>query len=80
MLRDHAEGLAVAEDSANRCCLEAVPGPATLAAWGGKARRPAIGVAWAAWGARREERLSSAGPSFFFWSRVDSGAPRSTSW
>ena len=46
MLRDHAEGLTVAEDSANRFCLEAVPGLATLAAWGGKARRPAIPVAW----------------------------------
>lgn len=46
ILRAHAAGLTVVEDSAERFCLEATPGPATLASWGGKARRPTLPVAW----------------------------------
>jgi hypothetical protein len=33
-------------DAADRFCLVAAPGPATLEAWGGKARRATIAVAW----------------------------------
>ena len=50
ILRAHAAGLTVAEDSAERFCLEATPGPATLASWGGRARRPTLPVAWVARG------------------------------
>jgi hypothetical protein len=46
LLLEHAEGLVVAADTTERLCLEAAPGPATLAAWGGKVRRPTIPVAW----------------------------------
>lgn len=46
VLRAHAAGLTVAADTPERFCLEAVPGPATLAAWGGRARRPTLPVAW----------------------------------
>lgn len=46
LLRAHAAGLTVAADTPQRFCLEAPPGPATLAAWGGKARRPSLPVAW----------------------------------
>jgi len=46
ILRAHAEGLTITEDSAKRFCLEATPGPATLASWGGKARRPTLPIAW----------------------------------
>ncbi len=46
LLRSHAAGLTVAEDSPERFCLEATPGPATLASWGGKVRRPTLPVAW----------------------------------
>ncbi|MFL5897819.1 MAG: hypothetical protein ACJ76D_05090 [Solirubrobacterales bacterium] len=46
VLRAQGAGLAVAADSPTRFCLEAAPGPATLAAWGGRARRPTLPVAW----------------------------------
>ncbi len=46
VLRAHAVGLTVAADTPERFCLEAVPGPATLAAWGGNARRRSLPVAW----------------------------------
>lgn len=46
VLRAHAAGLTVAEDTPKRFCLEATPGPATLAAWGGKLRRPTLPIAW----------------------------------
>lgn len=46
LLQAHATGLTVAADTPKRFCLEATPGPATLAAWGGKARRPTLPVAW----------------------------------
>jgi hypothetical protein len=46
LLRAHAGGLTVAADTPERFCLEGLPGPATLAAWGGKARRPTLPVAW----------------------------------
>jgi hypothetical protein len=46
LLRVRSGGLAVAADTPERFCLEAAPGPATLAAWGGKLRRPTIPVAW----------------------------------
>jgi hypothetical protein len=46
VLRAHASGLTVAVDTPDRFCLEAAPGPATLAAWGGKVRRPTIPIAW----------------------------------
>jgi hypothetical protein len=46
VLRAHADGLTASADTQERYCLEAVPGPATLAAWGGKQRRPALPVAW----------------------------------
>ncbi|HEY4216469.1 MAG TPA: hypothetical protein VGM67_04995 [Gemmatimonadaceae bacterium] len=46
LLRAHAGTLTVADDTPERFCLEATPGPATLAAWGGKLRRPTIPVAW----------------------------------
>lgn len=35
VLRAHAAGLAITADTPARYCLEATPGPATLAAWGG---------------------------------------------
>ena len=46
ILQAHAGTLSVADDNPGRYCLEATVGPATLQAWGGKARRPAIPVAW----------------------------------
>ncbi len=46
ILQNHAGTLAVADDSDSRYCLEGSPGPATLAAWGGKLRKPNIPVAW----------------------------------
>ena len=46
VLRAHAAGLTVAADTPERFRLEATPGPATIAAWGGRARRPALPVAW----------------------------------
>jgi hypothetical protein len=46
VLRAHAAGLTIAADAPDRFCLEATPGPATRAAWGGKLRQPTIPVAW----------------------------------
>lgn len=46
LLGKYAEGLAIEVDTADRFCLVATPGPATLKAWGGKARRATIPVAW----------------------------------
>lgn len=46
ILQNHAGTLAVADDSDGRYCLEGSPGPAVLAAWGGKLRKPSIPVAW----------------------------------
>ena len=46
ILQKHASQLEVTQDTAGAYCLEAVPGPATLRAWGGKMKRPTIPVAW----------------------------------
>jgi hypothetical protein len=46
VLRAHAAGLTIAADTPDRFSLEATPGPATLVAWGGRARRPTLPVAW----------------------------------
>ena len=46
ILRAHAGALRVSEDSPTRYCLEGRPGPATLRAWGGTMKRPALPVAW----------------------------------
>ena len=46
ILQRQAGTLTVAEDAPTRYCLEAPIGPATLKAWGGKAKRPTIPVAW----------------------------------
>jgi hypothetical protein len=48
LLRAHSAGLMITADTPARFCLEATPGPATLAAWGGKLRKPTIPVAWVA--------------------------------
>jgi hypothetical protein len=47
ILKRQADTLSVADDTPVRYCLDAPVGPATLKAWGGKARRPTIPVAWA---------------------------------
>ncbi len=46
ILRRHAQGLRVSQDSPDHFGLEATPGPATLRAWGGQVRRQQIPVAW----------------------------------
>ncbi len=46
ILQKHSHTLSVSEDTSTSYCLAATPGPATLKAWGGKMRRPAIPVAW----------------------------------
>lgn len=46
ILQEHSTVLSVGADTSERFCLEAPVGPATLAAWGGKARRETIPVAW----------------------------------
>jgi len=46
-LQKHSAGLVVTTDAPGHYCLEGTPGPAALQAWGGKARRPTIHVAWA---------------------------------
>jgi hypothetical protein len=47
ILRRHAGAmLTVSEDTAQRFCLEAKVGPATLRAWGGKQKASTIPVAW----------------------------------
>ena len=45
-LRAHAEDLTVTEDTYSRFTLQAVVGPASLAAWGGRLRSRTIPVAW----------------------------------
>jgi hypothetical protein len=47
ILTRHAGTLSVSDDAPTRYCLEAAIGPATLRAWGGKAKRKTIPVAWA---------------------------------
>src|SRR6185436_10343378 len=46
VLQKHAATLVVGEDASTKYCLEAPIGPATLQAWGGKARSARIPVAW----------------------------------
>ena len=46
VLQKHAATLVVSEDTSTKYCLEAPVGPATRQAWGGKARRAHIPVAW----------------------------------
>jgi hypothetical protein len=46
VLERHADGLTVTEDTPSRYCLEGRVGPATLQAWGGRAKRALIPVAW----------------------------------
>ena len=46
ILKRQAGALSVSADAPDRYCVEAAIGPATLAAWGGKAKRPTIPVAW----------------------------------
>jgi hypothetical protein len=46
ILRKYSGALSVTEDSPNRYCLEGGAGPAALRAWGGKAKKPLICVAW----------------------------------
>jgi hypothetical protein len=47
ILKRQSGAFAVADDTPTRYCLEAPIGPATLKAWGGKAKRPTIPIAWA---------------------------------
>jgi hypothetical protein len=47
ILTRQAGALAVSEDVPTRYCLEGAVGPATLKAWGGRAKRPTIPIAWA---------------------------------
>ena len=46
ILTKYAQSLSVSEDSAERYCLEAPVGPATVRSWGGKKKRQTIPVAW----------------------------------
>jgi hypothetical protein len=46
ILREHAGTLSVKSDTADRYCLEAGVGPATVRAWRGEVRKPMIPVAW----------------------------------
>ena len=46
ILQSYAGTLTVSDDSDGRYCLEGTPGPATLAAWGGKLRRSSVPVVW----------------------------------
>ncbi len=46
VLQKHAATLVVSEDTSTNYCLEAPIGPATLQAWGGKARSARIPIAW----------------------------------
>ena len=47
ILQRQANAFVVATDAPNRYCLDAPIGPATLKAWGGKAKRATIPIAWA---------------------------------
>jgi len=46
VLQKHAASLIVSEDTSTKYCIESPIGPATLQAWGGKARSARIPVAW----------------------------------
>lgn len=46
ILQKHAGTLSVNDNGRDRYCLEGRVGPATLAAWGGKMKKPTIPVAW----------------------------------
>ncbi len=46
ILEKHSGALTVKADEPDHYSLEASAGPATLRAWGGKARKPRIPVAW----------------------------------
>ena len=46
ILQKHAGTLSVKDNGRDRYCLEGRLGPATLAAWGGKMKKPSIPVAW----------------------------------
>jgi hypothetical protein len=46
VLQKYAVTFVVSEDTSAKYCLEAPIGPATLQAWGGKARSARIPVAW----------------------------------
>jgi hypothetical protein len=46
ILQKHAGTLSVKDNARDRYCLEGHVGPATLAAWGGKMKKPMIPVAW----------------------------------
>lgn len=46
ILEQHARTLSVSADTPSRYCLDGKVGPATLAAWSGKARRDTIPVCW----------------------------------
>jgi hypothetical protein len=46
VLQKYAATMVVSEDTSTKYCLEAPVGPATRQAWGGKARRAHIPVAW----------------------------------
>jgi hypothetical protein len=46
LLQAHAVDFSVSQDSGERYGLEAPVGPATLEAWGGKAKIPRIPIAW----------------------------------
>jgi hypothetical protein len=46
ILRKHADGWLVQEDSANQYSLAGSVGPATLRVWGGKLKRPLMPIAW----------------------------------
>ena len=46
ILEKHAGTLSVKDNGRDRYCLEGRTGPATLAAWGGKMKKPTIPVAW----------------------------------
>jgi hypothetical protein len=46
ILQKHARTLSVKDNGRDRYCLEGRVGPATLAAWGGKMKKPMIPVAW----------------------------------
>lgn len=46
ILQKHAGTMLVEENGRDRYCLEGRTGPATIAAWGGKMKKPTIPVAW----------------------------------
>ena len=46
ILEKNASRLTISEDSEKHYILDGIPGPATLAAWGGKLKRETIPVAW----------------------------------